>query len=102
LLGDQAPLDEDAACGTTGYPEVGVEAAGGVDAELGAITSTEDAWLVATSLLRRAVTGTVTKRVVVDRNVDSGVSVDACVLVSLSHGSLSSGNELGSVATGLV
>jgi hypothetical protein len=76
--------------------------AGGVGAELGAMTRTEDAWLVATSLLRRAVTGMVTKRVVVDRSVDSGVSVDTGVLVSLSHGSLSSGNELGSVGTGLV
>jgi hypothetical protein len=76
--------------------------AGGMGAELSAMTRTEDAWLVATSLLRRAVTGMVTKRVVVDRSVDSGVSVDTGVLVSLSHGSLSSANELGSVATVLV
>jgi hypothetical protein len=38
----------------------------------------------------------VTKRVVVVRTVDSRIGVDAGVLVSVRHGSLSSGIELGS------
>jgi hypothetical protein len=56
----------------------------------------EDAWPVVASLLRRAVTGMVTKSVVVVRTVDSCVGIDAGVLVSLSHGSLSNSDELGS------
>jgi hypothetical protein len=38
----------------------------------------------------------VTKSVVVVRTVDSCVGIDAGVLVSLSHGSLSNSDELGS------